>query len=430
MDRREIEMVMDRLYGSPNARNAQGLGHGGEAINDDQRRRRAGLGSGFAATSGGLASLMDVMPHLQGMRGYDYSGPTRGGLAGLLQGGGRESALEGPVARHFANMGGRPELDPGFTPPGFDQGAQMEGFVPPGFDNRNPVGGPNVAPGAPGAGTALNQPAQAVRNQAGLDALHGQGWRNVAPGYSAAAQFGYGTPEFARRLAGLQGGPAGGAQAPGAMGAASTGGGGGERGGPGGGGGGPAPTAMTPAAEPTSTLRTAGAPAGGGGAGAPAQHGGGGGGGGGGRNQVGGRPVGKGEQTSGEYHPKGSPKGFTIRGNKAYQDGAPVTYGPPSAGTGALAKPTLKKPLGNVSTNKFVGPVKPSRFKGGPGVGGRNQTPAPEPKAPMASTSPQGNQTPSPEIKAVMASTAAPAPTTTKGKTKPKPKQIGGRIVT
>jgi hypothetical protein len=236
------------LFGGQDAGGAQGLGEGDP---NDPRRRRAGLNAG--GTAGGPATMQDIVAHLGGLRSYDYSGPFRG-LADMAKRGGQD--FQGPVARHFQNQGGQ---DQGGPPLNFlQQGTFDQGFTPPGFDNRNPLAGANVAPGNMENGLALNQPPAAP----GLQGIgpQTQGWRNVAPGYSAAAQFGYGTPEFAARMSGQGGaGPAGGFGPPGQFGGATSGGGGGQKVGPG--GGGPAPTPMTPAGEPTSTLRTTGAPA-------------------------------------------------------------------------------------------------------------------------------------------------------------------------
>lgn len=168
-----LEDVMAGLFGETQA-----------PAGDEMRRRRggpAGGGIGGAAVTAG-----QMMPYYGGIGQYDFSGAMGGrmggrqGLMSLL--GGRD--VQGPALRHFARQG-------------FD-------FNPPGQDNREMPGGPNIAPGNIDTGRALDQPQgnltpgvpQGVAR--GFGAAPGQvqptprtqGWRNLAPGYSAAAQFG------------------------------------------------------------------------------------------------------------------------------------------------------------------------------------------------------------------------------------------------
>jgi hypothetical protein len=231
-----LEEIMAGLFGSTGAAGAQGLR--APAADTDPRRRRAGQGSGYGGIAGGEVSLSQLIPHLQGLRSYDYSGPMGGG--GGMRGLG--DLISGPAARHMQSQGPQ-GMPPGLAamdqlPPGLAQ----QGDLPPGLDNREPVGGKNVAPGNVGTGLSINQPGA----DAGRMAPHSQGWRNVAPGYSAAAQFGFGTPEFGRLLVeGAQGGPAGGGGPPGLRGAEGGGQGVRTQGGGGGGGG-----AVTPAPAP------------------------------------------------------------------------------------------------------------------------------------------------------------------------------------
>jgi len=148
-------------------------------------------------------------PGFSGAIGRDFQQGGQG-LAGLVQqlaGKGQGmNDFQGPAARNFANQG-------------FD-------FNPPGQDNRNAIGGPNIAPGNIDNAQALNQPqgpgfvpgvpqGVAVGQAPGRIAPmpQTQGWRNVHPGYSAAAQAGYGTPAWG----GYQG-AGGGPVAPGATG--------------------------------------------------------------------------------------------------------------------------------------------------------------------------------------------------------------------
>lgn len=241
-----LEEIMAGLFGDVEARGAQGLGgRTVRGVDDrDPRRRRAGLDSGFGGIAGGEVTLASILPHLQGLRTYDYSGPNIRGLADLLPALQNFEGLAGPSRRHLQN-----QVGPDFgLPPGLSDNPEL----PPGVDNRNAPGGPNVAPGNVDNGLALGQapgiPPQAMGNARGQQ-MHNQGWRNVAPGFSAAASLGYGTPEFEQRLGamgfgGRPGAIAGGPEAaqvrPGAFGGVSAGG-GGQGKGVGGGGGGPTP---------------------------------------------------------------------------------------------------------------------------------------------------------------------------------------------
>ncbi len=199
---------MAGLFGGINASGAE----------DELRRRRGAPGATGYEGIGGAQVLPGMMlPYLTGARTWDYSGPMGqdfaqgpgqgGGLAALLahvQGQGAND-LRGPALRHFANQG-------------FD-------FMPPGLENQNGIGGPNIAPGNIDTGEALDQPMGnpspgVPRGVAGGvppgqvgPPPHTQGWRNYAPGYSAAAALGYGTPEFGGHFA--QGTP----MPPGALGA-------------------------------------------------------------------------------------------------------------------------------------------------------------------------------------------------------------------
>lgn len=260
-----LEEVMAGLFGGNEARGAQGVG--GAELADDPRRRRAGRPSGFDSIAGGAVSLMDIMPHLQGLRSYDYSGPNIRGLRDLLP---AMEGIMGPSRRHLEQ-----QLTPDFDlPPGLAD----RPMLPPGIDSRNAIAGPNVAPGNVDTGLALGQapgiPAHATA--AMRDMPHTQGWRNVAPGYSAAAAFGYGTPEFEQRIQGFGPGGrpsaiAGGPEAvkPGFGGGVSAGGGGQAKAAGGGGtplkAGGPAqaaPSAGGGLGKPGAASAGAGAPAG------------------------------------------------------------------------------------------------------------------------------------------------------------------------
>lgn len=210
-----LEELMAGLFGGTDA-----------PAGDEMRRRRS---------QGGVAGPQQMPGMMQqyygGTGGYDYSGAMgsqmggRQGLMSLL--GGRD--LSGPALRHFANQG-------------FD-------FGRPGQDNRERPGGPNIAPGNIDNGQALFQPqgpghVPGIPQGVAVGQTPGQvrpvpqtqGWRNVHPGYSAAAAVGtdqFGNPQFGGPR---QGAPAAAGAPPGA----SVGGGGGGRpGGGGGGGGGP-----------------------------------------------------------------------------------------------------------------------------------------------------------------------------------------------
>lgn len=240
------------------------MGAMGPAGEEDPRRRRSrGLG-GYEGIGGANIGIEQMLPWLHGLGGYDYSGPGRGQLGGLMD-------MLGPSARHFGRQGLGPqegfEGPPGATQlPGF-QGQGPEGQGAPGLDNRNPLAGTNIAPGNIDTGMAINQPMG--RGRFG-QMPQTQGWRNVAPGYSAAAGLGYGTPEFEQRLRGIGATPGGqgfgggrgiaggqGLVTPGTTGGgATTGGGGGQGARPGGGatpapqGGGARPSGGRPTPRP------------------------------------------------------------------------------------------------------------------------------------------------------------------------------------
>lgn len=175
----------------------------GPAAEDDPRRRRSrGLG-GYEGIGGPNIDISQMLPFLRGLGTYDYSGANvqdfaPQGLADIL----------GPAGRHFMRqqqMGGGPEMfgqQPGAAglPPGAFMGQGPQGQGPPGLDNRNAPGGQNIAPGNIDTGLALGQGQQPF---AGGPMPQTQGWRNVAPGYSVAAGFGFGTPEFEQRLQGI-----------------------------------------------------------------------------------------------------------------------------------------------------------------------------------------------------------------------------------
>lgn len=327
-----MEEIMAGLYGDVEARGAQGLGRVAPGV-DDPRRRRAGRDSGFAGSVGGPVSLMDILPHLQGLRGYDYSGPNLRGLADLLPGMQRFEA-QGPARRHLERQGGDFSLPPGL--------AGMQD-LPPGIDTRNPLGGPNVAPGNVDTGLALGQPPGIPAHARGQAQIpHTQGWRNVAPGFSAAASLGYGTPEFEDRIRGFGpggrpsaiagGADTGGAVKPGAGGgAAASGGGAGKSV-----GGGAAPKAGGPVEAPS----TAG---GGGGVGKPGA-----------------------SATAGGAGGPGSPKQPSTKQPGAKQIAAKKTGGP-----GAAGGPSTKKTGGTSSPG--------ARFKSaeGPRQGGQGKPPKP-----------------------------------------------------
>jgi hypothetical protein len=177
-------------------------GLGAPGAEDELRRggRRAPGQGGYEGIGGNLVQPGQFAPFLGGQGGPGFSGAIgrnfqQGGqgLAGLLQqlaGHGQGmNDFQGPAFRNFTNQG-------------FD-------FMPPGQNNQNPVGGPNIAPGNIENAQALFQPmgpghvpgvpqGVAVGQQAGrtMPMPQTQGWRNVHPGYSAAAQAGYGTPQW------------------------------------------------------------------------------------------------------------------------------------------------------------------------------------------------------------------------------------------
>ncbi len=313
-----------------------GLFGGNEAAGlDEMRRRRTAPGAGGGYEGIGGASVLPGMmqQYYGGLPGYDFSGAMgaqmggRQGLMGLL--GGRD--LKGPALRHFQNQG-------------FD-------FNPPGQDNREQPGGPNIAPGniddakalfqsmgneTPGVpqGVAVGQAPGQMRPMPRT-----QGWRNLAEGYSAAAQFGSGGPQD--QLRGF-----GGARPPAAQQAPP-----GGRPVGGGGGGGGAPQSQNPV----------------GGGGAPVRPGAGGGG----QGTSGGGPSG-GKNTGGGQAPTGvtpqvkqqAAQQSTARGGATggVQTTAPVDRGPggkpkinpktggvTSQGQGILQGPTANGPSTQVA---------------------------------------------------------------------------------
>lgn len=230
-----------------------GLFGGNEAAGlDDMRKRRsvAGRGPGYEGIGGAMVSPGQMMPYYQGLNQFDFSGAmgrdfSRQGLMSLL------AEAQGPALRHFARQG-------------FD-------FMPPGQDNREKPGGPNIAPGNIDNAQALDQPQgnltpgvpQGVAR--GYESAPGQGvrmnpqtqgWRNIHPGYSAAAAYGSGGPEDYLQGFRKQGAPAAAAPPPGA----SIGGGGGRGPAAGGGGGGGAPASQNAIAGGGAPVAPGGAP--------------------------------------------------------------------------------------------------------------------------------------------------------------------------
>lgn len=180
-----LEEVMAGLFGGNMAPAA-----------DDPRRRRGPGSGGYEGIGGAGVSPGQILPYFMNQPVYDYSGPMAsrmGGRNGLMSLLGESKDLAGPALRHFQNQG-------------FD-------FMPPGQIDNPGIGGPNIAPGNIDDALALDQPTgnqtpgvpQGVaRGQAPgrvVPAPHSQGWRNVAGGYSAAAQYGYGTPSFGSHFA-------------------------------------------------------------------------------------------------------------------------------------------------------------------------------------------------------------------------------------
>lgn len=249
-----LEEMMAGLFGSNEAAGLDEMRRG--------RRGAPGAGGGYEGI-GGAAVLPGMMQqYYGGLPGYDFSGAQgaqmggRQGLMSLL--GGRD--LKGPALRHFQNQG-------------FD-------FNPPGQDNREQPGGPNVAPGniddARSLYQAMGNPTPGVPQgvAAGWDPgqmrpmPRTQGWRNLAEGYSAAAQFGSGGPNDQLRGAGAgRGAPAAQTAPPGATG-------GGGRPGGGGGGGGGGPQSQNPVGGGGQAVAPAGPRGGGGGTGGGAATGG------------------------------------------------------------------------------------------------------------------------------------------------------------
>jgi hypothetical protein len=247
-----LEEVMAGLFGGTGAAGAEGLGGP-----EDPRRRRGrgpGAGGGYEGLEG-QAGLQSLLPHILGLPFWGFSGAGAAAKgAGINQLPGPRPM--GPGGRNLEGAG--IQFEPGFPP---DLAGREE--LPPGIDNRNPLGGANVAPGNIDTGRAFNQPPGL-----GLDAIpRTQGWRNVAPGFSAAAGLGYGSPGGVRGLADLlQGGGGGGRPGGGPAGPSAAGGGPGGGGGVGAtGGGGSAAKAVTGGAPAPTAAAGGGGPKGGGG---------------------------------------------------------------------------------------------------------------------------------------------------------------------
>lgn len=265
-----------------------------DLADDELRRKRGGVAGGAA---GPPLSPGMMMPFLTGARQvYDFSQNVPGGAAmrpGMGQMG--QQGPMGPSMRH----------------------AMRQGIDFPQVPNQNPVGGPNIAPGAenmqalqqslpPGGGpppwaAALNNamrpggpPGQQMQAAAGGGGRPMMGpsekWWNFAPGSIGAATLGYGTPEFGQRFG--VGGPAAGGRPVGAGPGATNVDPGFDRnnGGPGPGLGGFKDLRFSPAGSPAPVGGAGGGPgsAGGGLPGGGGRGGGGAGAGGGGGSQVGG----------------------------------------------------------------------------------------------------------------------------------------------
>ena len=162
------------------------------AIVDELRRRRSPGGGGYEGIGGNLALPGQMQAFMGGVNQFDFSGPMGRDFAGGGGPGGGGGLLEllsqGPAGRHFGRQG--------FGPPGQWTPPEM-------IPNQNAIGSPNIAPANMETGQALQQPGvpQGVaRGQSGAmpPGFNTQGWRNYAPGYSAAAQLGYGTDAFGR----------------------------------------------------------------------------------------------------------------------------------------------------------------------------------------------------------------------------------------
>lgn len=143
------------------------------SMQEEELRRRRGPAGGAGYEGAGGAAIQPGMlaPHMMGLP--TNRGGGSGGLEAFLQqmmGGG----APGPSARNFQNSGG---------------------WLPPGQEKQQGIGGPNLAPGNIDSGQALNQPGLGLAvGQTGVMPPQSQSWRNYAPGFSAAAQAGFGSP--------------------------------------------------------------------------------------------------------------------------------------------------------------------------------------------------------------------------------------------
>jgi hypothetical protein len=345
-----LEELMAGLFGGTQA----------PAGDEMRRRQRGGPGGGGYEGIGGAAVLPGMMNaryggadryDFSGAMGRDFAGDGGRGLMSLL--GGQD--FSGPAMRHFANQG-------------FD-------FGRPGQDNRERPGGPNIAPGNIDNGQALFQPqgpqhVPGIPQGVAVGQVPGemrprpqtQGWRNLAPGYSAAAQFG--TDEMGRPM-GFGGRPQQGAPASVSQPPAGGGGGGGR---PSGGGGGAGPVSQNPIGGGGGPVAPAG-PTGGGGAQGT------GGGGGGGGKKTGGAPAGVTPQVKQQAAGQSTARGGTGGANFAVPDNAGGVKG---------AKPKVNKAYdvvqaggnpfmdtinvapngGNNNTPSEVGPSTPGKLEG------------------------------------------------------------------
>lgn len=143
------------------------------SMQEEELRRRRGPAGGAGYEGAGGAAIQPGMlaPHMMGLP--SNRGGGSGGLEAFLaqmMGG----QAPGPSARNFQNSGG---------------------WLPPGQEKQQGIGGPNLAPGNIDSGEALNQPGLGLAvGQTGVMPPQSQSWRNYAPGFSAAAQAGFGSP--------------------------------------------------------------------------------------------------------------------------------------------------------------------------------------------------------------------------------------------
>ena len=155
---------------------------------EELRRRRgapAGGATGYEGIGGPGVMANQFASFAAGSPQYSFSGlQGQGGLAALLESMKQNPGRGvGPAGRNLAKQG----FDIQF--PGMD--TQM-GIGAPG----GPIGGMDVAPGSP-QGLAIGQSGQLPPGLARqvADIPRTQGWRNLAPGYSAAAGAGFGAEE-------------------------------------------------------------------------------------------------------------------------------------------------------------------------------------------------------------------------------------------